>query len=115
MKGRFFPFLFLIFISNLFATEQIRDSLVYNGKGYLIENQFRFEEMNNFRRNQFEKYQNTKFYRKDFRDCRKRREESIKHFTNTNQSEMVETEKQFDCVNFIKVFLFENPLYTEVL
>lgn len=28
----------------MYATEQIKDSLVYNGKGYLIENQFLFEE-----------------------------------------------------------------------
>lgn len=45
MSKFIFLIISFIFCSNAFATEQIKDSLVYNGKGYYIENQFLHEEI----------------------------------------------------------------------
>lgn len=81
----------------------------------LKELDFKFEEIESFRNSQFEKYKNTKFYKKDFKECRKRREESIEIYTQQNLPEMVEHEKNFDCSDFIKSFLFENPSYKIIL
>lgn len=75
---------------------------------------FKFEEFESFVSNQFEKYKNTKFYRKDFKECRKRREEMIKIYTEKNSSQMVEYDQNFDCSDFIKSFLFESSSYREI-
>lgn len=47
MSKLIFLIISFIFCSNAFATEQIKDSLVYNGKGYYIENHFLHEEILN--------------------------------------------------------------------
>lgn len=75
---------------------------------------FQFKEMDGFKNIQFEKYKKTKFYRIDFRNCRKRKKESIKHFIKTNQLEMVKYERTSNCNGFIKAFLFENPHYQTI-
>lgn len=76
---------------------------------------FKYEELEDFKNSQFEEFKNTKFYRKDFKECSKRRKESIESYAKQNLPEMVEHEKNFDCSNFIKSFLFENPLYKIIL
>lgn len=47
MSKFIFLIISFIFCSNVSATEQIKDSLVYNGKGYYIENKFLHEEILN--------------------------------------------------------------------
>lgn len=84
-------------------------------KGILLkELDFKFEEMDNFRSNQFEKYKSTKFYKKDLKDCVKRREEMIKLYQKENNHAMIELEQNFDCPNYIKSSLFENLKYRKI-
>lgn len=89
--------------------------LEFNKSLITKELDFKFDELDGFKSNQFENYKNTKFYRKDLRKCRKRNKELIKSYKKDNMPEMVQQIKQYKCEESIRRAIFLNPFYTKVL
>lgn len=73
---------------------------------------FKYEELEDFKTSQFEEYKDSKFYKKDLKDCKKRRVEMSIIYKEKNLTQMIGYDQNFDCSEFIKSFLFENPKYS---
>lgn len=76
---------------------------------------FKYEELDGFRNDQFEKYKTTRFYRKDLRDCKKFKQHLIKIAKKEKDEFGIEQNERIDCVEQKRNSLFDNPHYTQIL